>query len=135
MAMVDSAETPITVNSVALSLAGCDGSAAESASAAEAPQIAVAPPLSRPYIVLKPIIRATAIDTRMVITTEPTTSRTGCQPRADICSKVMRTPSRATPILSSERAANSMPGRQTLSSVRKFSAIPSSSANSISGAW
>ena len=48
MAMVDSADTPITVNSVARSLHGCAGSAEDRASAAEAPQIAVAPPESMP---------------------------------------------------------------------------------------
>ncbi len=48
MTTVDRAETPTTVKSVARSLSGCGGSAAARASAAEAPQIAVAPPLSRP---------------------------------------------------------------------------------------
>ena len=55
MATVDSAETPTTVKSVARSFSGCAGSAAASASAAEAPQIAVAPPLSRPNRLWKPI--------------------------------------------------------------------------------
>ena len=43
--MVESTDTPTTVNSVARSFSGCAASAADSASAAEAPQIAVAPPL------------------------------------------------------------------------------------------
>ena len=78
MAMVDSAETPITVNNVARSLPGWAGSAAESANAAEAPQMAVAPPLSSPNSTLKPIALATAMEIRIVIATEPTTSATGC---------------------------------------------------------
>ena len=46
------------------------GSAAASASAAEAPQIAVAPPLSSPNRLWKPISRASSIDTPMVSTTD-----------------------------------------------------------------
>ncbi|MNI48717.1 hypothetical protein D3C81_1666800 [compost metagenome] len=48
MAIVDSAETPITVNNVARSFCGWFGSAAANANAAEAPQIAVAPPVNMP---------------------------------------------------------------------------------------
>ncbi|MNF79894.1 hypothetical protein D3C84_621240 [compost metagenome] len=48
IAMVESAETPMTVNNVARSFCGWLGSAAASANAAEAPQIAVAPPVSMP---------------------------------------------------------------------------------------
>ena len=48
MAMVDSAETPITVNNVAFSFCGWFGKATDKASAAEAPQMAVAPPVSIP---------------------------------------------------------------------------------------
>ena len=58
------------MNSVARSFSGCAGSAAASASAAEAPQIAVAPPVSRPNRRWKPISRAASIDTPMVSTTD-----------------------------------------------------------------
>ena len=54
----------MTVNSVARSLPGCAGKAAARASAADAPQIAVAPPDNRPNSTLKPMARATSIDNR-----------------------------------------------------------------------
>ena len=135
MASVDRADTPITVNRVARSLPGCDGRAAASAMAAEAPQIAVAPPVSSPKRVLKPMARAASIATTMVMTTEATTITTGCHPSAAICEKVMRMPSRATPMRSTSREVNSIPGLQAPSVARKFTAMPSRSANSMTGAW
>ncbi|MCY1364381.1 hypothetical protein D9M69_511810 [compost metagenome] len=131
---VDSADTPTTVNSVARSFSGCGGSAAASASAAEAPQIAVAPPLSRPNSTLKPISRATTIDTPMVSASDTATSSTGRQPSATTCAAVMRNPSSATPQRSTWRAVNSMPGLHGPSAERKFIAMPRMSANSITGA-
>ncbi|MCY1177158.1 hypothetical protein D9M73_174550 [compost metagenome] len=124
----------MTVNSVARSFFSWLGSAAARARAAEAPQIAVAPPVSRPNKVLKPIARAATMDTRIVTTTSVTTITTGCQPRATICSRVMRMPSNATPTRRISRAVNSMPGLHTPSPERKFIAMPSSRANSITGA-
>ena len=71
----------------------------------------------------------------MVSATEITTSRTGPKPSSAICAVVMRRPSSATPSRSTVRAVNSMPGLQgPSSSARKFIAVPSSSANSITGA-
>src|SRR5690606_29703935 len=86
MAMVESADTPMTVNKVAFSFCGWLGSAAESANAAEAPQIAVAPPVSMPNKRWKPISLATTTDTEMVTIIKVSTSTIGCQPNAVICS-------------------------------------------------
>ena len=122
------------MNSVARSFSGWFGSAAASASAAEAPQIAVAPPLSRPNRLWKPISLATAIDAPIVSTTAITTMASGCQPSSTTWPSVMRKPSSATPKRSTVRAVNSMPGRHGPSPDRKFIARPSSSANSITGA-
>ena len=131
---VDSAEMPTTVNKVARSFSGWGGSAAASASAADAPQIAVAPPLSRPNRMLKPISRATTIDAPIVSVTDSTTSNTGCQPSAATCASVIRSPSSATPQRSTWREVNSMPGLHGPSADRKFIAMPSKRANSITGA-
>ena len=122
------------MNSVARSFSGWPGSAAASASAAEAPQIAVAPPVSRPNKPRKPNSRATTIDTDIVTVTETTTSSSGCQPMAITWKMVMRSPSSATPMRSTLRAANPIPAVQRPSAPRKFIAMPSSSANSIAGA-
>ncbi len=122
------------MNSVARSLPGCAGKAAASANAAEAPQMAVAPPVSRPNKGWKPSARAASIDTAIVMATETTTSATGCHPSVATCVAVMRRPSRATPMRSTWRALNSMPGAHGPSSARKFIAMPSSNANSITGA-
>ena len=122
------------MNSVARSFIGWFGSAAASAIAADAPQIAVAPPLSRPNKVWKPSSRAASIDTAIVSATVSTTIAIGCQPSSAIWLSVMRSPSSATPTRSSVLAVNSMPGLQAPSPDRKFIARPSSSANSITGA-
>ncbi|MNF93396.1 hypothetical protein D3C84_760690 [compost metagenome] len=124
----------MTVNSVARSFFSWLGNAAARARAAEAPQMAVAPPVSRPNKVLKPMARAATMDTRMVTTTSATTMATGCQPREAICSRVMRMPSSATPTRNTSRAVNSMPGLHTPSAARKLTDSPSSRAKSITGA-
>src|SRR4030095_6648666 len=49
IAKVESVDTPMIVNSVLRSFCGSGGRAAEIAAAADAPQIAVAPPVSRPH--------------------------------------------------------------------------------------
>ena len=84
MANVDMALTPITVNSVARSFIGCAGRTVESASAADAPQIATEPPVNKPNTFLKPPRRASIRPTRMVVRTAPTTKMTGIQPSAAI---------------------------------------------------
>ncbi|MNI48718.1 hypothetical protein D3C73_1032950 [compost metagenome] len=70
----------------------------------------------------------------MVTTTRITTSAIGFQPNAAICSRVMRIPSSATPMRSTVRAVNSTPALHGPSSARKFRAMPSSKANSMTGA-
>ena len=69
----------MTVNVVAFSLPGCAGSAADNASAAEAPQMAVAPPVRKPNSLLKPSNRAAAVETRIVTITDATTASSGAQ--------------------------------------------------------
>ena len=71
-----------------------------------------------------PIVRATPL----------TTISTGPQPSAATWPAVMRSPSSAMPMRSSCFALNSMPARHGPPSDRKFIAIPSNSANSMTGA-
>ncbi len=92
VAPTTAAPPPPRPESVARSFIGWFGSAAASAIAAEAPQIAVAPPLSRPNRVWKPISRAASIDTPIVSATVSTTIAIGCQPRSAIWPSVMRKP-------------------------------------------
>ncbi|MNT66550.1 hypothetical protein D3C72_2046220 [compost metagenome] len=70
----------------------------------------------------------------MVTTTRITTSATGFQPRLAIWLRVMRMPSSATPRRNTVRAVNSIPALQRPSAARKFRAMPSNKANSITGA-
>jgi hypothetical protein len=88
MVTVDRHETPTIVKSVARSFKGWLGSDADSAKAAEAPQIAVAPPVNKPNLPRKPRSRAAIIATEIVRATETTTSRIGCQPSAAIWAAV-----------------------------------------------
>ncbi|MCY1543660.1 hypothetical protein D9M68_794860 [compost metagenome] len=113
--------------------------AADRASAADAPQMATAPPVSRPKNIWKPINRASTMPTAMVSATASTTMATGCQPSASTWSAVMRRPKSATPRRSTCRATKSMPAALRVacppsSCVRKFNAMPSSKANSMTGA-
>ncbi|MNC30191.1 hypothetical protein D3C75_784680 [compost metagenome] len=96
--------------------------------------MAVAPPVSMPNSRENPSTLATTTETRMVTTTRVTTRATGFQPRLAIWSRVMRMPSSATPRRSTVRAVNSIPALQGPSTARKFSAIPNSKANSMTGA-
>ncbi|MCY1197889.1 hypothetical protein D9M72_92580 [compost metagenome] len=134
MAKVDRAETPITVNKVAFSFWAWLGNAADNANAAEAPQIAVAPPVNIPKSRLKPSTLAETIETEIVTATSVITKATGCQPKAVICPKVIRIPSKAIPMRNTVRAVNSIPALQRPSTDKKFSPIPSNKANSITGA-
>ncbi len=134
MARVDSALTPMTVKSVARSFMGSAGKTVEIAMAADAPQIATEPPVSTPKEGLNPAMRANSKPTAMVAATDPTTSKTGNQPRAAICPSVMRKPNSATPTRKRCLAAISMPGMHGPPCERKFMDMPSSSANSMTGA-
>ncbi|MNH44741.1 hypothetical protein D3C79_1069920 [compost metagenome] len=82
---------------------------------------------------MKPRARAASIDTTMVTTTDTTTISTGCQPSATICSSEIRKPSKATPTRRISRALKSIPALLG-PAARKFMAMPSKSANSITGA-
>src|SRR4249920_2607418 len=112
MASVDRVETPMMVKLVARSFFGSAGNAAEIAAAAEAPQIAVAPPDSRPNSGLKPIALAAQIEARIVNATTAMTSTTGCQPSATTWAIVMRKPSKATPNRRIVRLAKDTPALQ-----------------------
>ena len=114
MASVDRQETPTIVNSVARSFKGWLGIDADSARAAEAPQIAVAPPVNRPNFPRKPSSRAAIIATAIVRATETTTIRIGCQPSAAIWAAVMRSPRSATPMRRTVRAVNAIPDHRPL---------------------
>ena len=96
--------------------------------------MAVAPPVSMPNSRWNPISLAATTERLMVTTTRVTTSSTGIQPSSAIWPRVMRMPSRATPMRSTLRAVNSMPALQVPSAERKFSPMPSSRANSSTGA-
>ena len=69
----------------------------------------------------------------MVSVTTAMTSTTGCQPSAAISPSVIRKPSSATPRRSTVRDAKAIPALQRSTSLRKFIAMPSSRANSITG--
>jgi hypothetical protein len=77
--------------------------------AAEAPQIATAPPVSTPNLCRYPSRRARRIPNPIVSATDSTTMTTGSAPSAVICPSVMRAPSSATPMRNSVLAENWMP--------------------------
>ena len=124
----------MTVNRVSRSEFSVFGSTEEIARAADAPQIATAPPVRMPKSHLRPNSRASSRPAPMVIATHATTSMMGPVPSAKICDSVTRTPSRATPTRSSRLDVKLIPGTQRPSTARKWNAMPSSSANSITGA-
>lgn len=128
--------TAITVKMVSRSWFGSVfGSTEAIASAAEAPQIATAPPASSPKGSDRPDSRASTTPPAMVSTTPARMTNTTSNPAAAICWTVIPSPSSATPKRSSRREANSMPGSVGApGSARKAKAMPSSSAISITGA-
>ena len=104
------------------------------AMAADAPQIATAPPVSSARRHPRPSIRAPASPNRIVAKTPAMTRAIGSQPSPATRSALMRTPSNATPIRRIVWPDRSMPGTQRPSSARKPNAMPSSRASSIAGA-
>ena len=104
------------------------------AMAAEAPQIATAPPVSTPKRQPCPSARPATQPNRIVATTAPITRRIGAGPSATSISTLMRAPRSATPRRRTVRAAKWMPGTERPSSARKWNAIPRSSAMSMAGA-
>ncbi len=131
MARVDRLVTATTVNRMSLSRRCRRGSTAAMASAADAPQIATAPPVSMPKLQWRPVSRATSRPKPIVAATQQTTTRIVLGPSAPIWSKVTRAPRSPTPMRSTVRAAKSMPGAVRGSADRKWNAIPSRSASSI----
>ena len=109
MAIVESAVTPATVKTSSRSESRRAAAPMAIAIAAEAPQIAVAPPVSTPKRRDCPKTRAATMPKAMVATTAPTMT-SPCSSRAPPSwSTVMRAPSRATPKRSTRRAAKSTP--------------------------
>ena len=96
--------------------------------AAEAPQMAVAPPVRTPRRRESPSAFAAPIPKAMVTTTPATMSPPLNQPSPPICSNVIRAPSSATPRRRIRRAAKSTPGFARPSPATVLSAMPSSSA-------
>jgi len=126
--------TAITVNSVLRSVLSLDGITAAMASAAEAPQIATAPPVSSANRHCRPNSGATTNPVPMVSATSAASNPAPNRPICARSSNAMRRPSRPTPSRSTVLAQNSTPARHGPLSCRKLNAIPSSSANSITGA-
>nr|WP_206673077.1 hypothetical protein [Sneathiella chungangensis] len=91
------AVTAMTVKIVSLSLLFDFGNTAEIAKAAEAPQMATAPPVKVPKRRRRPRSLERRIPTRMVAPTPLIINPTGAQPRETISLKVSRIPSSATP--------------------------------------
>ena len=119
IASVDSAVTLTTVRMVSRSLFSSRGKTEAIASAAEAPQIATAPPESTPNKEVRPRRRASNMPNTIVVATPTMTVATGQSPSEAICTKVIRTPSKATPTRSTVREENSIPATQRPSSCRK----------------
>ncbi len=117
--MVDSVVTPMTVNTVSRSWLSPFGSTDEMASAAEAPQIATAPAVSRPNGRLRPKARAPTTPKPIVSSTATMTITTGVMPRCMISPMVIWAPSSPTAILRMRLEASSMPAMQRPSCDRK----------------
>src|SRR4029453_16146697 len=97
MTRVDSVDTPTTVNRVADSFLGCGGRAADIAIAADAPQMAVAPPDRIPKRGSKQNQQATGRATGILSETAAITTSTAPQPRPMTSPMVILNPSNATP--------------------------------------
>ena len=104
------------------------------ASAAEAPQMPTAPPDRMPNERVRPSQRAAKAPRVMVEVTATTTVAMGIRPRPTIWLTVIFAPSRATPMRRMDLDENSIPATQRPSSCRKWNAMPSSRANSMTGA-
>jgi hypothetical protein len=109
-------------------------SVADSAIAAEAPQMATAPPDKVPKAEENPRLRAASMPAPMVMPTMATTASSDCGPRAMICSSVMRAPTSTMAQRNNSLLASVRPGVSRRSADRKFMASPISSANRVSGA-
>ena len=128
------AEMPTSTSVSSCCLIRRSPSVADSAIAAEPPQMATAPPARTPKAVENPSSRAASAPTAMVTPTMMTTITSASGPNAAICAKVMRAPTSTMAQRSSSRAASVRPGVNRRSTDRKLSARPISSAISVSGA-
>ena len=126
--------TTTTVMTVSRSCVGPRGNTAAIASAADAPQIATAPPVSAPKPASSRALRASSQPLAIVSTTATAVSASTPTPSDWIWPKVMRMPSKATPTRRTVRDANSSPGWHRGSCERKLTAMPSNSAKSMTGA-
>jgi len=134
MAMVDSVVTATMVNSTSRSDLSLPGITAASASAAEAPQIATAPPVrmanrqprENSFAQRKPKPMVSAIRPATVINPEA--------PMLVMSPSVMRAPKSTMPSRSSDLEAKTTPSDVRSWSAMKLNAMPIKSANSMAGA-
>ena len=109
MANVDITVTPMTASSVKRSLSLVCGNTDDMASAADAPQMATAPPVSKPCSRVAPSQRASSTPIKMVSATAAATVKAVSIPSLATCPNVMRAPSSATPQRSTVRPQKLMP--------------------------
>ncbi len=132
--MVEKVVTTTTVKITSLSRAPSRlGRTEAMASAADAPQMPTAPPVSSPNRAGKRRDLARNTPTPMVVATPRIARRIGAGPSIIASDTVMRTPSNATPNRRTVREVKSMPGLQAPSTDRKLKAMPRSRAKSMTG--
>ena len=128
------ADVPTSTSVNCACLIRCSPSVAESAMAADAPQIATAPPDSVPKAGPSRSACAVMTPARMVRPTMASTASSESGPSAMICASVMRTPTSTIAQRSRSRLAKARPGASRGSLPSMLSARPISSASSVSGA-
>ena len=106
MAMVERVVTPTTVKAVSRSREALLGKTLAMANAADAPQMAVAPPISTPKLLPTLNKRASSKPRAIVKPTDTINASTVCQPSVTTWSIVNRKPSKATPIRNTVLDAN-----------------------------
>src|SRR5437899_1250547 len=119
---------PTTVNSVNFSFSLVCGSTAAIAIAADAPQMATAPPDRTPSVAGRPSHFDKPQPNSIVVTSAQITVTIGAMPNDTICANVTFAPNRPTPVRSTVLVQNSIPGRQVASCDRKWNAKPKNSA-------
>src|SRR3954462_13824977 len=125
IAIVLSTVTPSTVKIRLRSECSFFGRTAAIAMAADAPQIATAPPVRSAKRHPRLNSRAPSIPNRMVRTTPAATKQRTPNPRLAISSTLIRIPRSATPKRRTPFALTAIPGTQRPSSARKWKTIPS----------
>jgi hypothetical protein len=134
MASALSAEMPTSTSVSCACVARRSPSNVANASAADAPQIATAPPAKAPNELLKPSQRAARTPLTIVSAATAAMAANATSPRSAICPVVMRRPTSTMPIRSNVRDAKARPGASRSSAPRKFMASPTSNAIKVSGA-